>query len=188
LARPPGHHASQNKFGGYCYLNNAAIAAKYLSQFGKVLLVDFDFHHGNGTQSIFYDSSDVFYLSLHANPAEEYPYFTGYADERGVGAGEGFNLNIPLEKYCGMSVYHDALRAGLDRALSRTKPEYLVISAGFDIANHDPLGHFGISFDDFHVLGQEFRDLGKKTLIIQEGGYLVENLGRNVEAFLTAFL
>jgi acetoin utilization deacetylase AcuC-like enzyme len=188
LARPPGHHASQNKFGGYCYLNNAAIAAKYLSQFGKVLLVDIDFHHGNGTQSIFYDCPNVYYMSLHGNPADEYPYFTGFAEERGIGAGEGFNLNIPLEKYCGFATYHNAFRAGLDKALSRFQPEYVVISAGFDIANHDPLGHFGLSFDDFHTLGCEFRALGKKTLIIQEGGYLVENLGRNVEAFLTAFL
>ncbi len=188
LARPPGHHASQNKFGGYCYLNNAAIAAKYLSTFGKILLVDIDFHHGNGTQSIFYDSSDVFYLSLHGDPTDEYPYFTGYAEEHGIGEGEGFNLNIPLEKYCGFKTYFNEFRAGIDKALSRVNPEYVVISAGFDIANHDPLGHFGLSFDDFNTLASEFRAIGKKTLIIQEGGYLVENLGRNVEAFLTAFL
>jgi acetoin utilization deacetylase AcuC-like enzyme len=188
LARPPGHHASQNKFGGYCYLNNAAIAARYLSQFGKVLLVDFDFHHGNGTQSIFYDTSDVFYMSLHADPTDEYPYFTGHADERGVDEGFGFNLNIPLEKYCGFDVYFDAFRHGIDRAFAKIQPDFLVISAGFDIANLDPLGHFGLSFDDFHTLGREFRSLNRKTVIVQEGGYLVENLGRNVESFLSAFL
>jgi len=130
LARPPGHHASQNKFGGYCYLNNAAIAARYLTQFGKVLLVDFDFHHGNGTQSIFYDSADVFYMSLHADPTSEYPYFTGHADERGVDEGFGYNLNIPLEKYCGFDAYFCAFRAGLEKALKTVNPEFLVISAG----------------------------------------------------------
>jgi acetoin utilization deacetylase AcuC-like enzyme len=188
LARPPGHHASQNKFGGYCYLNNAAIAARYLSQYGKVLIVDFDFHHGNGTQSIFYDSCDVMYCSLHADPTHEYPYFTGYADEIGLDDGVGFNLNFPLPKGCGPAVYFNTFHAALDKAFARQTPDFVVISAGFDIAADDPLGHFGLSFDDFFKLGEIVVGLKKKTVIVQEGGYLVENLGRNVESFLNAFL
>lgn len=188
LARPPGHHAAAKMFGGYCYLNNAAIAARYLSQYGKVLLFDFDFHHGNGTQSIFYDSCEVFYLSTHADPRIEYPYFSGFDCEIGIDDGVGYNLNIPLTPKCSSQKYFEALEKGLNSALKIMAPDFVVISAGFDIADNDPLGHFRLSFDDFNKLGKIIKSLNKKTVLIQEGGYLVENLGLNVESFLNAFL
>jgi acetoin utilization deacetylase AcuC-like enzyme len=188
LARPPGHHAASALFGGYCYLNNAAIAAQYLSQYGKILLIDFDYHHGNGTQSIFYDNCEVYYLSLHGNPAIEYPYFTGYEHEIGIDDGEGFNLNCPLEPHCGPEEYFSAFKRSLEAALKRVNPKYIVCSCGFDVADKDPLGHFGLQPENFHELGRHIRSLNKPTLLVQEGGYLVERLGLNVEAFLTAFL
>jgi acetoin utilization deacetylase AcuC-like enzyme len=188
LARPPGHHATRDKFGGYCYLNNAAIAAHYFSQYGKVLLIDIDFHHGNGTQSIFYDSCEVFYLSLHGHPSVEYPYFTGWENELGIDDGYGYNLNIPLKSRCGREEYLKNLQIGINKAVAIQEPEFVVVSAGFDIADNDPLGHFGLSVDDFTQIGKCIAGMGKKTLLIQEGGYLIENLGKNVEGFLTAFL
>ena len=188
LARPPGHHASANRFGGYCYLNHAAIAARYLSQYGRVLLVDFDFHHGNGTQSIFYDSSEVYYLSFHADPLFEYPYFSGHATERGIDDGVGFNLNIPLAKNTSAKEYLAVFRSTLDTVFQDLEPDFVVASCGFDIAQGDPLGHFGLSPADFRTLGSEIRKLSKPTTLIQEGGYLIEKLGENVESFLGAFL
>lgn len=188
LARPPGHHAAAALFGGYCYLNNAAIAAQYLSQYGKVLIIDFDYHHGNGTQSIFYDSAQVFYFSTHGNPAIEYPYFTGYAHEIGIDDGVGFNLNYPLEPQCGAAEYFNAFNEGVEKALAKIDPKFVVCSCGFDVADKDPLGHFGLQPEDFHTLGEKIRSFKKQTLLIQEGGYLVDRLGLNVEAFLTAFL
>jgi len=188
LARPPGHHASAKMFGGYCYLNNAAIAARYLSQYGRVLLVDFDFHHGNGTQSIFYDSHEVFYLSLHGHPRVEYPYFTGWETERGIDDGVGFNLNVPLEPGCGAKTYFAHFHEAVAEAMRTHDPFALVVSCGFDVAADDPLGHFGLSPTDFHTLGKSIRALGKPTVLVQEGGYLVERLGINVESFLSAFL
>jgi acetoin utilization deacetylase AcuC-like enzyme len=188
LARPPGHHAAAAMFGGYCYLNNAAIAARYLSQYGHVLVLDFDFHHGNGTQSIFYDCDDVYYLSLHGHPRVEYPYFTGWETERGLDDGVGFNLNIPLLPGTGPGIYFAKLQQGLQEAFATREPSFLVVSCGFDVAQDDPLGHFGISPEDFHVLGKTIKALGKPTVLVQEGGYLVERLGINVRSFLTAFL
>jgi acetoin utilization deacetylase AcuC-like enzyme len=188
LARPPGHHASQKMFGGYCYLNNAAIAARYLSRHGHVLILDFDFHHGNGTQSIFYDSDEVYYLSLHGHPKTEYPYFTGWESERGIDGGVGFNLNLPLEVGCRAQVYFKALEQGLSEAFKVKEPQYIVVSCGFDVADEDPLGHFGLSAQDFLLLGRTLHSLRKPTVLVQEGGYLVEKLGINVEAFLKAFV
>jgi acetoin utilization deacetylase AcuC-like enzyme len=188
LARPPGHHASADKFGGYCYLNHAAIAARYLSQYGKVLIIDFDFHHGNGTQSIFYDSADVFYLSFHANPLHEYPYFTGHAFEKGIDDGVGFNLNVPLERNTGSQTYLDTFRRTTDAVVMEMEPSFLVISCGFDIAEGDPLGHFGLSPQDFQALGTHIKRFNKPTTLVQEGGYFIEKLGENVESFLSAFL
>jgi acetoin utilization deacetylase AcuC-like enzyme len=188
LARPPGHHASASMFGGYCYLNNAAIAARYLSQYGHVLIVDFDFHHGNGTQSIFYDRDEVFYMSLHGHPQLEYPYFTGWETERGIDDGVGFNLNIPLTPRTAASTYLKHLEQGLALAYAKREPDFLVMSCGFDVADNDPLGHFGFSPEDFRTLGKKIKALSKPTVLVQEGGYLVERLGVNVEAFLTTFL
>ena len=187
LCRPPGHHASKNMFGGYCYLNNAAIIAKYLLQSGSVMIIDFDYHHGNGTQSIFYDSSEVFYLSIHAHPLVEYPYFTGFETEIGIDDGVNYNLNVPLMPLSSPSEYFKSLLKGLDKAFKAMSPDYLILSAGFDIEAGDPIGHFNISPNDFFKLGKEFRSLNKKTIILQEGGYLVSELGRNVESFLAGF-
>ncbi|WP_186646231.1 histone deacetylase family protein [Fluviispira vulneris] len=187
LCRPPGHHASKNMFGGYCYLNNTAIAAKYLVRSGNVMIIDFDFHHGNGTQSIFYDSSDIFYLSIHAHPKIEYPYFTGFEDEIGIDDGVNYNLNIPLMPLCSPKEYFIALQKGIKKAFKIMDPDYIILSAGFDIEAGDPIGHFNMSIDDFYILGKELKLLNKPTIILQEGGYLVSELGKNVESFLNGF-
>jgi acetoin utilization deacetylase AcuC-like enzyme len=187
LCRPPGHHASKNMFGGYCYLNNAAIIAKYLSKSGSVMIVDFDYHHGNGTQSIFYDSSEVFYFSIHAHPLVGYPYFTGFETEIGIDDGVSYNLNVPLMPLSSPNEYFKALLNGINKAFKAMEPDYLILSAGFDIEAGDPIGHFNISIADFQKLGREFRKLNKKTIILQEGGYLVSELGVNVESFLNGF-
>lgn len=187
LCRPSGHHASKNMFGGYCYLNNAAIAAKYLSAFGRVMIVDFDYHHGNGTQSIFYDSADVFYLSIHAHPSIEYPYFTGFEEEIGIDDGVNCNLNIPLMPFTKASDYFRALEKGLDKAFKIMNPDFLILSAGFDIEEDDPIGHFNMTVDHFFKLGKLFKSFHKKTVILQEGGYLVSQLGTNVGSFLSGF-
>ncbi len=184
LCRPPGHHATQNMFGGYCYLNNSAIAAKYLTKFGKVMIIDFDFHHGNGTQSIFYDSKEVFYFSIHAHPAVEYPYFTGFEDEIGIDEGLNYNLNVPLEPFLDSKKYFESFKNALSKAFQVMDPDYIVLSAGFDIEDEDPIGHFNMSKDDFFTLGQMFKQLKKKFVVIQEGGYLVNELGNNVSHFL----
>jgi acetoin utilization deacetylase AcuC-like enzyme len=188
LARPPGHHAASALFGGYCYINNAAIAAKYLSQFGRVLVIDFDFHHGNGTQSIFYDSKEIYYFSIHGDPSIQYPYFSGFVEERGVGEGLGFNLNCPLEAMAGPNEYLDEFQRCLSEVLSSFAPNYLVCSCGFDVAEGDPLGHFSLKPEDFQKIGQIIKSIDKPTVLIQEGGYLVDRLGVNVHAFLSAFL
>jgi acetoin utilization deacetylase AcuC-like enzyme len=188
LCRPPGHHASKNMFGGYCYLNNAAIAAKYLSKSGTVMIIDFDYHHGNGTQSIFYDSSEVFYYSIHAHPRIEYPYFTGFEEEIGIDDGVHYNLNVPLMPCLFSSqTYFTALFKGLEKAFQKMEPDYLVLSAGFDIQAGDPIGHFNIKNQDFYSLGKELSSIKKKTIILQEGGYLIDELGTNVTSFLNAF-
>jgi len=187
LARPPGHHAAGALFGGYCYLNNAAIAAKYLSQFGKVLVIDFDYHHGNGTQSIFYESSQVFYFSIHGDPTIEYPYFAGFANEQGLGEGLGFNLNYPLEPLTPPDQFLSRFQHGIEKILKDFSPSYVVCSCGFDAAEGDPLGHFGLAPDHFMKLGEVIRKLERPTVLVQEGGYLVDRLGLNVYAFLSAF-
>jgi acetoin utilization deacetylase AcuC-like enzyme len=184
LCRPPGHHASKNMFGGYCYLNNAAIAARHLSKSGNVMVIDFDYHHGNGTQSIFYDACDVFYFSIHAHPSVEYPYFTGFEEEIGIDDGVNFNLNVPLMPFTSPREYILALQRGLEKAFRTMEPDYIVLSAGFDIEPNDPIGHFNMGTEDFFRLGQEFKKLNKKIIVIQEGGYLVSELGTNVLHFL----
>lgn len=187
LCRPSGHHASQNMFGGYCYLNNAAIAARYLAAFGSVMVIDFDYHHGNGTQSIFYDSPDVFYFSIHAHPSVEYPYFTGFEEEIGIDDGVNYNLNVALMPFTSAEDYFVAFEKGLAKAFSIMNPDFLVLSAGFDIEEDDPIGHFNMSEEHFSRLGGMFKALAKRTIILQEGGYLVSQLGTNVESFLRGF-
>jgi acetoin utilization deacetylase AcuC-like enzyme len=233
LCRPPGHHAARDLYGGFCFLNNAAIAARYLQtpylpqkapsnslkvrvredavgersralsqgdvspqekQSGeglgvRVALLDIDYHHGNGTQEIFYSDPTVLYCSLHADPDSDYPYYWGGADERGEGAGEGANRNWPLPPKTGDATY----LAALDEALGLIRefePRYLVISAGFDIVADDPVGGFTVTTDGLHEIGQRIAALSRHTptVIVQEGGYLLERLGENAIAFLSAFV
>ena len=184
LCRPPGHHAGKDYYGGFCYLNNAAIAARSL--LGRVAILDIDYHHGNGTQEIFYDDPNVLYCSIHADPDQEYPYFWGGAEERGTGDGIGSNFNLPLAVGAGDDEYMQALEACLE-VIVRHNPDYLVLSLGFDILLDDPAGGFKISSDGLHSIAERISRLthaGLPTLIIQEGGYLIETLGTSAAGFL----
>ena len=184
LCRPPGHHASIDMYGGFCYLNNAAIAARHLNS--RVAILDIDYHHGNGTQEIFYREPNIFFCSLHAHPDDDYPYYWGSSDEHGEQAGEGYNLNLPLPQKTGNPAYLHALDKALD-AIAGFAPTYLIISLGLDIALGDPVGGFDITPDGFHSIGGLLAQLKLPTLIVQEGGYLLEMLDANILAFLTAF-
>jgi len=194
LCRPPGHHAGRDFAGGYCYLNNACIAAKYLSSppLGgieggpRVALLDIDYHCGNGSQDIFYDSAEVLTISLHADPNHQYPYFTGYADETGSGPGVGYHRNFPLPPGTGDAAYLQTLDEAL--VLIRTfDPRYLVLSFGADIFAGDPLGDFAITTEGFAAIGQHIGGLGLPTLMVMEGGYNTEALGQNTCAFVGKF-
>jgi acetoin utilization deacetylase AcuC-like enzyme/GNAT superfamily N-acetyltransferase len=183
LCRPPGHHAERTIYGGFCYFNSAAIAAQWLSARGRVAVLDIDFHHGNGTQDIFYDRGDVLTVSIHGDPSYAYPYFAGFVDERGSGAGEGCNHNFPLPENIG----NDEYLAVLAEALSVVKafgPSVLVLSVGLDIAKGDPTGAWGITPEGFERIGAAVGALGLPTLAVQEGGYDTRTLGRNARAFI----
>tara|TARA_R110000868_G_scaffold117600_9_gene312321 strand:- start:2367 stop:4100 length:1734 start_codon:yes stop_codon:yes gene_type:complete len=184
LVRPPGHHAEHRAFGGFCYFNNAAVAAHYLSKHGKVVVLDIDYHHGNGTQDIFYKRSDVLTVSIHGDPSFAYPYFSGFKDEEGEGDGLGFNLNLPLAEKCTPDHYFSTLK----KALARIKdfgPSFLIIALGFDTAKNDPTGTWPLSPEDFERNGREIANMGLPTLIVQEGGYLSASLGKNAKSFFT---
>lgn len=186
LCRPPGHHAGRNLIGGYCYFNNAAIVAQALRArgAGRVAILDVDFHHGNGTQQIFWDREDVLYVSLHGDPAGIYPYWSGYAVERGGGTGEGFTLNLPLPP----GTDGDAYLAALDEALGAIRAfdadAPLVVSLGFDTYHADPICNLGLVTDDYARIGAAIATLGMPAVVLQEGGYAVEALGANAVAFL----
>ncbi len=191
LCRPPGHHAGHDMGGGYCYLNNAAIAAHMLAseQRCPVAILDIDFHHGNGTQQIFYSRDDILVVSLHGDPALNYPYFAGYATEQGSGPGAGFNLNIPLPAGTDNASY----LAALDQACKRIeaqRPDYLVVSTGLDTFSGDPVAENGAGFTlttaAYPAIGQRIAALGLPTLFIQEGGYAIDALGDNLLALLSA--
>lgn len=184
LSRPPGHHATREAFGGYCYFNNAGIAAHYLRQFGKVLILDIDFHHGNGTQQLFYRDADVFVMSIHGDPQTFYPYFSGYEEELGAGPGKNFNCNVVLPARCDGSEYLRVLRQRVIPTIDKFKPDFLILSAGHDTYANDPVGNFALLDEDFHELGQELGRLKYPTLVIQEGGYCTAELGRIVHVFL----
>jgi acetoin utilization deacetylase AcuC-like enzyme len=188
LTRPPGHHAGHDFFGGYCYINNAAVVAQAARDAGlaRVAILDVDYHHGNGTQAIFYERADVFYASLHGDPRTEYPYFLGHADERGEGAGLGFNANWPLPAGTGGAAWFAAL-AEARGALAAFRPELLIVSLGLDTFEDDPISHFKLTRADFTRLGAELSALGWPTLLLQEGGYANEALGLNVRAVLDGF-
>ena len=173
LTRPPGHHAYRDLYGGYCYLNNAAIAAQWLSERGRrPAILDLDYHHGNGTQAIFYGRADVFFCSLHADPADEYPYYAGYPDEMGEGEGEGATLNIALPADTNAAAYLRALDWAL-AAVDAAAPDMLIVSLGFDTLAGDPHGGMRLSPDAFRPIGRSLAALGRPILLVQEGGYLL---------------
>ena len=184
LCRPPGHHAERRVYGGFCYLNNAAVAAQSLVARGRVAILDIDFHHGNGTQDVFYERADVLTVSIHGDPSYAYPYFAGFADERGSGAGEGFNHNFPLPENVTDEGYLVVLAEALD-VVRRFAPSSLVVSVGLDIAKGDPTGAWSISPEGFERIGAAIAALELPTLAVQEGGYDTRVLGRNARAFVT---
>lgn len=189
LCRPPGHHAGKDYYGGYCFFNNAAIAAQYLRDQGaqRVSIFDVDYHHGNGTQSIFYDRADVQFLSVHADPMEEYPYFLGHADEKGVGQGLGHNFNYPLP----LGTTADALMSAIETGLAEINsyaPDYLVISLGVDFFEGDPISQFKLTEAEMPAIGALVKKANVPTLFVMEGGYAVDDLGRNVAALIDGFL
>jgi acetoin utilization deacetylase AcuC-like enzyme len=187
LCRPPGHHAYQDRASGFCYLNNAAIAAQILRRtFARVAIIDFDTHHGDGTQAIFYARDDVFYGSVHTDPSSYYPHFLGYADETGAGAGEGANLNLPLVQGAGDAEFVEA-NSVLARAVEAHGAEALVVSAGWDAHKDDPLSRLAVTTDAFPRIGQIWGKLALPTLIVQEGGYSLAASAEAAPAFVAEF-
>jgi acetoin utilization deacetylase AcuC-like enzyme len=186
--RPPGHHAGADFMGGYCFLNNAAVAAQALLGHGnsRVAILDVDYHHGNGTQSIFYERSDVLFVSLHGDPLTEYPFYLGHADEGGLAAGAGFNLNLPLPAGCSSPLWFEALERACQR-VTEHRADALVISLGLDNFAGDPISTFSLQAEDFTRLGQRLAKLGLPTVFILEGGYATQDLGRNAVNVLEGF-
>lgn len=189
LTRPPGHHAGRDFFGGYCFLNNSALAAQALCEAGaeRVAIVDVDYHHGNGTQQIFYERNDVFTASIHGDPRTEYPFYLGHADENGSGAGAGCNLNLPLPTGTGFDAWHQALNHALD-ATRRFGAQALVVPLGVDTFEGDPISRFKLRSDDYLRIGREIAAQGLPTVFVLEGGYAVAELGLNVVNVLEGFL
>jgi len=188
LCRPPGHHAARGMLGGYCYFNNAAIVAEWLRReegARKVAILDIDYHHGNGTQQIFWERGDVLYLSLHADPARAYPYFSGHAAERGRGDGAGLTRNWPLAARTGLDGYAVALVEALRMILAFSPDAPLVISAGFDTFERDPIGDLALRTPDYGEIGRLIAGIGMPVIVLQEGGYAVDALGDNAVALLT---
>jgi acetoin utilization deacetylase AcuC-like enzyme len=188
LCRPPGHHAGRGTFGGYCYLNNAALAAQRLRDAGlaRVAVLDVDYHHGNGTQDIFWERADVLVVSIHGSPDTEYPFFLGHADERGALAGEGYNCNLPLPRGTDWASYAASLEIALGR-IADYAPQALVVSLGVDTFEGDPISQFNLRTADFLQLGARVAALELPTVLVQEGGYAVEEIGDNVAGVITAF-
>ena len=183
LCRPPGHHAGKDYAGGYCFINNASVAANWLSSQGNVALLDIDYHCGNGTQDIFYDRNDVLTISIHADPNFEYPHFWGYADETGTGSGSGFHKNIPLAKGTDDARYLSVLEEALS-LIRNYAPKHVVVSAGMDIYADDPLGTIKVTTEGIGEIGKRIASLGLPTVVVMEGGYANEVLGTNVLRFL----
>ncbi len=188
LTRPPGHHAGADFYGGYCFLNNAALAAQHLLDDGarRVAILDLDYHHGNGTQSIFYQRADVQYISLHADPRRQYPFYLGHADETGEAAGLGYNMNLPLAQNASAPDWFAALETACLR-LAGYGPEALVVSLGVDTYAGDPLSHFALHGGDFLRIGERLAYLGLPTAFILEGGYAVKEIGVNVVNVLEGY-
>jgi acetoin utilization deacetylase AcuC-like enzyme len=188
LCRPPGHHAGADYGGGYCHLNNAAVAAEAALAAGRVrvAILDIDYHHGNGTQDIFWRRGDVFFASIHADPRTDYPFYWGHSDETGEGEGEGATLNLPLPRGTGLAGYEPALDKGLER-IAGFGAELLVCSFGADTYAGDPISFFELRTEDYPPIARRIASLGLPTLIAMEGGYAVDALGANVAAFLGGF-
>ncbi len=188
LCRPPGHHAAGDMYGGYCFINNAAVAAQAFIDQGasRVVILDVDFHHGNGTQAIFYNRSDVLFISLHGDPKDAFPHFLGYADETGEGVGEGFNHNYPMGPGTNFKTWGGALDEAC-RKISHYAPDALIISLGVDTFEYDPISFFKLSSDDFKRYGATIGRLKLPTLFIMEGGYAVEEIGVNVVNVLEGY-
>ena len=188
LCRPPGHHAGPNYCGGYCYLNNIAVAAQAAVDAGhaRVAVLDVDYHHGNGTQEIFWRSADIFFASIHADPATDFPYWWGRADEIGAGEGEGTTLNLPLPRGTVFAGYERALGTVLD-AIARFGPTMLLVSFGADTFADDPISNFALQTKDYPPLARRIAALGLPTVVVMEGGYAVDALGTNVVSFLSGF-
>lgn len=185
LCRPPGHHSGPDYCGGYCYLNNAAIAAEQARRSGRrVAILDIDYHHGNGTQDIFYGDPEVLFVSIHADPTTDYPFYWGHADERGEGAGLGKTLNLPRPRGTSLEGYEVALGEALD-AVQAHETDLIVLSFGADTFEEDPISHFRLRQDDYRVIGGRIAALGMAVLVVMEGGYAVDALGDNVEALLS---
>jgi acetoin utilization deacetylase AcuC-like enzyme len=186
--RPPGHHAGADFMGGYCFLNNAAVAAQALRGHGssRVAILDVDYHHGNGTQSIFYHRADVLYVSIHGDPRTEYPFYLGHADEKGDGPGEGFNLNLPLPAGSPSGDWFAALEVASTR-IERYGADTLVVSLGLDTYAADPISAFKLQTEDFCRLGARLKKLGLPTVLILEGGYATAELGVNTANVLSGF-
>ncbi|VAV86650.1 Amino deacylase [hydrothermal vent metagenome] len=187
LCRPPGHHAQQERAGGFCYLNNAALVAEELRKnFDKVAILDIDVHHGNGTQQIFYRRADVLTVSIHSDPDQYYPFFNGHSVERGADEGEGFNLNIPVPVKSGDTVWMEALENALV-AIDNFAPNGLVISLGLDAHEADPLEGGAVTTQGFADMAGMIAETNLPTVIVQEGGYLTPYLGDNLASFLTGY-
>lgn len=185
ISRPPGHHARRDAAGGFCYLNNAAIAAESLrSRFSRVAILDPDMHHGQGVQEIFYERDDVLYVSIHGDPTNFYPVVTGHEDERGSGAGYGYNINMPMPHGSPESAFFERLEQARD-AIRLFEPDVLVVALGFDIYKQDPQAKVSVSNEGFRRMGQSINEMGLPTLIVQEGGYYLEALADNAREFFS---
>ena len=182
LVRPPGHHAEYNVFGGFCYFNSAAVAANYISRHGRVAVLDIDYHHGNGTQDIFYSRSDVLTISIHGHPSFAYPYFSGFRDEKGNNEGRGYNINIPLPEHITFDQYKEALTSAIQK-ISTSGCKFLVVALGLDTAKGDPTGTWPLLPKDFNSIGKIIGSLRLPTIVIQEGGYKIRSLGTNAQHF-----
>jgi acetoin utilization deacetylase AcuC-like enzyme len=184
LCRPPGHHAASDLAAGFCFFNNAALAAEILTRAGKrTAILDIDVHHGNGTEAIFYDRGDVLTVSIHCHPKRFYPFYWGYETETGRGAGEGFNLNLALERGAAVDAYMAALETALQR-IADFAPDVLVLASGLDIAIDDPFKAFAIHTAEFEMIGRRIAEMKLPMLAVQEGGYPSESLGLNLASLL----
>jgi acetoin utilization deacetylase AcuC-like enzyme len=186
LCRPPGHHAAHHTTGGYCYFNNAAIAAEYLSARGRVAILDIDYHHGNGTQDAFYDRESPLYISLHADPTDAYPFSSGFTDEKGYGPGVGYNINYPLPPETDNKLYLATLEKALND-IKKFRPDFLIVSAGFDTFEDDTIGGLGLTIPAYTEIGGMIHALDLPTLLVQEGGYDIPHLPVMTTNFLRQF-